>query len=219
VSRAPFPPGTGATSLIDDLLGHWFGKTRSDPLAIVRQQRLWFGADDDTPESRAARDAELRAQFGAAVDRALAGGHQDWVTTPAGTLALILLLDQLPRNLFRGTARAFAGDALARDVCEAGLARGDDQQLTPIERVFFYLPLEHAEDLAAQQRAVSLFLRLKQAVPAEERARYAGFAQYAEVHRDLIARFGRFPHRNAVLDRASTADEIAYLENGERFGQ
>jgi uncharacterized protein (DUF924 family) len=208
------------TATATALLDFWFGTTREDPAAFGAQSTLWFGARGETVEQRNARDEDLRQRFGDLVARAASGDLDVWVSTPRGRLALILLLDQLPRNLYRGTARAFATDAAARALCEQGLATGDDVKLTPIERVFFYLPLEHAEDLAAQQRCVALFTTLLAAVPADQRGTYEGYLHYAEWHRDLIARFGRFPHRNALLGRTATPEEIAYLEGGgATFGQ
>jgi uncharacterized protein (DUF924 family) len=161
------------------------------------QRREWFVKSE-------AFDAVLRERFGAAVEAALGGTlPAAWADAP---LAEILLLDQFTRNIFRGTPRAFAGDARALVLARAVVARGDDQRLDPVQRPFAYLPFEHAEDAACQDEAVRLFTAL-----AAGDARFAGTLDYAHRHRDVILRFGRFPHRNAVLGRASSADELAYL--------
>ena len=165
-------------------------------------------------------DAELRARFEPLVREAAAGALDAWAVSPRGRLALILLLDQLPRNLFRGEPRAFATDAQALAWTLSGMDAGLDRALPPIERTFFYMPMEHAEDLAVQERGVAAFQALAREAPPALRAALEGSAAYAVLHRDLIARFGRFPHRNSVLARAATADEERYLaEGGARFGQ
>ncbi len=146
----------------------------------------------------------MRERFGAAVEAALEDRlGAEWRAAP---LALLLLLDQFTRNLFRGTARAFAGDARALSIARALVATGADRRFDTIERGFVYLPFEHAEDLAAQDESVRLFTAL-----AAEDARQADALDYAHRHREVILRFGRFPHRNAALGRASSADEAAYL--------
>ncbi|MFC4160321.1 DUF924 family protein [Chitinimonas lacunae] len=172
-----------------ELTDFWFG---------LSPQR-WFGKDP-------AFDAELAARFAALVETALQGGLKEWLSTPSGTLAYLLLTDQMPRNLFRDSARAFAGDALALAAAQQAVDAGFDRALTPIERVFMYLPFEHAEDLAQQDRSVALFERLAAESPAS-----AGYLDYALRHREVIARFGRFPHRNHLLGRESTAEEASYL--------
>lgn len=180
-----------------DILDFWFlpaddprhGKPRSE----------WFLKDT-------AFDAAIRTRFLPAVDAALAGGLADWEASPRSALALLILLDQFPRNLFRGTARAFAGDAGARSLADAVIARGWAQPMRSVEQVFVYLPFEHSEALADQERAVALFGAL-----AERNPDTSGYLDYARKHREVIARFGRFPHRNAALGRASTTEEVAYL--------
>lgn len=157
----------------------------------------WFARD-------AGFDAAIREQFEAAHHAAARCEHDSWRRTPDGSLALLLLLDQFPRNLFRGSAHAFATDELALSIAEEAIAAGHDQATEMPLRLFFYLPLEHAEDLGRQNRCVEL-------VRATGSAEYL---KYAEVHRDIIARFGRFPHRNVVLGRTTTAEEKAFLEAG-----
>jgi len=190
---------------VETIIDFWFGDCLDTPLGVPRERSLlWFGGGVET-------DQVIRARFGACFERARQGDCDRWAESPRGALALLVLLDQFSRNLFRGTAAAFAADEQAREICLAGLARGDDQQLPPLARVFFYLPLEHAEDLALQERSVALFTALlEQALPAQ-RDSFAGFLDYAVRHRDIIARFGRFPHRNRLLGRASSAEEVAFL--------
>ena len=186
-----------APALAQRVLNFWFGPLGS---ATDGQQRAeWFRKDE-------AFDAQIREGFGTLIEQALAGGLRDWDREPYGALARLVLLDQFTRNTFRGTARAFAGDALAREAALALIERGGDRALSTVQRVFVYLPLEHAEDMALQQRSVELFEAL-----ATEDARLESTADYARRHREVIARYGRFPHRNAALGRTSTADEVAYL--------
>jgi uncharacterized protein (DUF924 family) len=171
------------------------------PDAVVRFWReageaAWFRKDE-------AFDAAFRAQFLAAHQAAAAGTLDGWAATAEGALALILLLDQFPRNCFRGQARMFATDAKAVAVAEAAIAAGHDLAVEEALRVFVYLPFEHAEDLAMQERCVALCAPLRE-----------DYLRFAVLHRDIIARFGRFPHRNAVLERESTPDELAFLAEG-----
>lgn len=174
------------------VLDFWFGPP---PLASRPE---WFRKDP-------AFDEAIRARFGALVERAIDEGL-DWGDPPEAQLAQIIVLDQFPRNLFRGQARAFAGDARARTLALALVDGGGHLALHPLQRWFAYLPLEHAEDLALQDRCVELIGALAAGDPA-----HAGALDYAERHRDVIRRFGRFPHRNAALGRTSTAEELAYL--------
>ncbi|MEO8779328.1 MAG: DUF924 family protein [Rhodanobacter sp.] len=178
-----------------DILDFWF-----DPLHAAH----WFAAD-------ASFDARIRQRFGSATEAAVQDQCDHWAAKPESWLALLILLDQFPRNFYRGSAGAWAGDVKAQRVALSGLDDGFDQSLPPLQRVFAYLPLEHAEDLGLQQRSVTLFEALYAAVPTTQRPRYAGFLDYARRHLEVIARFGRFPHRNAALGRASTVDERAYL--------
>jgi uncharacterized protein (DUF924 family) len=159
--------------------------------------KRWF-------EPNAQFDREIREQFLATHEAAADGTLSDWETTPQGTLALLLLLDQFPRNMFRGTPRAFATDPKARDIAQCALARGFDAQVDEDLRTFFYLPFMHSEELADQERCLALY----RALGNEEGIKYA------ELHLDAIKRFGRFPHRNEILGRPSRPEEVAYLEGG-----
>lgn len=193
------------------LLDWWFGLSSQAAEVAAQKHGLWFA-------KRTTQDAEARERFGVFVDAALAGGLDDWCAEPDGWLALLLLLDQLPRMIHRDTPRAFAGDARARALALAGLAEGREAQLPAIRQVFVYLVLEHGEDLALQDEAVRRFRQLHEQAAPGEQAAFAGFLYYAERHRAVVARFGRFPHRNAILGRPSTPEEQAFLkEPGARF--
>lgn len=195
---------------VESLHACWFGG-KADDAAADRQSKLWWSKS-------AALDDELARRFTPLVQAARSGALDGWANTPLGALALILLTDQLPRNIFRGTPAAFASDGMARSVALAGLEQGMDRQLKPVERVFFYLPLEHAESMADQERSVALYTRLFQEAPVSHLERYRGFLTFALRHRRVIERFGRFPHRNAILGRASTPEELAFLqEPGSSF--
>jgi uncharacterized protein (DUF924 family) len=171
--------------------------TAEDVLAFWRAagEPKWFAKDD-------AFDAEIKRRFLATYEAAAAGSLSGWEATPEGALALAIVLDQFPRNMFRRDPRAFAADPLARTVVDRALARGFDQQVPHNERLFFYLPFEHSETMADQERCCALFRALGN----------ADQLHWAELHADIIRRFGRFPHRNAVLGRVTTPEEKAYLE-------
>jgi len=195
------------------VLDAWFGPPDQDAAALAARQGRWFGS---APEV----DAELRRRFGALVCAAARGQLAGWAATPRGRLALVLLLDQLPRNVYRGQPEAFASDAQALPLALTALDAGLDAGLDILERSFLYMPLEHAEDLALQERGVAVFARLLDESPPALRRQAQEFLDFARQHRDVIARFGRFPHRNAVLGRPSTPQEVAYLaDGGHRFGQ
>ena len=163
-------------------------------------------------------DAEIAARFGDLVKRAAAGELEGWRDTPTGALALVIVLDQFSRNLHRGSPLAFANDPAARDVAKDVRARHFDRALAPVERSFLYLPYEHAEDRALQEESVALFTELAAEAPPEVAEYLRETLDYARRHRDVIARFGRFPHRNGALGRASTAAEIEFLkEPGSSF--
>jgi uncharacterized protein (DUF924 family) len=188
-----------------ELLDFWFSSAADDGEVARQQSALWWSGDEDS-------DALIRVRFGNLRASAVRGELDHWLEEPHGRLALIVLADQFSRNLFRGSPEAFAADPLARRWCLHGLDLGVAQRLRPIERVFLYLPLEHSEQREDQQRAVALFEALCAEVPDAQRGIFEGFADYARRHRDVVERFGRFPHRNAVLGRASTAEELDFLQ-------
>ncbi|MBX8623890.1 MULTISPECIES: DUF924 family protein [Pseudomonas] len=193
------------------LLDWWFGHAESATEVTAQQGGLWFGKKDS-------QDLEARERFGVFVDQALAGELTEWTQRPEGWLALVLLLDQLPRMIFRDTPKAFSGDLRAQKLVAQGIAADFDRQLKPIQRLFIYLVFEHCENLAVQNEAVSRFIKLVAEQPEAERGVFADNLDYAERHQKVIARFGRFPHRNAVLGRESTVEELEFLkEPGSRF--
>lgn len=180
------------------------GYTATRPWASVTRD-VWFRKDD-------AFDAAIRQRFGSAIAAGTAGAFGEWCTTPRGSLARVVLLDQFTRNAFRGTPDAFVGDAGALATAEDAIERGFDRELEARERWFLYMPLQHSEALPVQERSVALYA----ALAAE--SGLADFLPYPERHRDIIRRFGRFPHRNEILGRASTPEEIAFLlQAGSRF--
>ena len=187
------------TPLARDTLDFWFGP----PPHAARAE--WFRKDP-------AFDAMIVARFGAAIEAAVSGAFRDWRSEPRAALALVLLLDQFARNAFRDTPRAFAGDGEALATTIGIVDAGLDRSLDPYERWFLYMPFEHAEDPAMQKRSIALFTRL-----ADETGD-AATLEWAEKHAAIVRRFGRYPHRNAILGRVSTPEEIAFLqEPGSRF--
>ena len=209
-----YSDNTGATSNEQywAAINFWFADTL-DGGDIGAQNKIWFGASATT-------DATLRRLFGDQVRQAIAGDLHHWCQQPVSTMALVLLLDQFTRNIFRGDARAFSGDELACSTVKQAIAAGVDRQLPILYRTFFYMPLEHSESLADQQQCVDLFEQLLAAADSSAAAMVASSLSYAKKHRTVIAQFGRFPHRNCALQRQSTAAELAYLTaGGARFGQ
>ena len=199
------------TTQAENVLNFWFGPSGSAAEIARRQRRLWFSKS-------AANDQAVIEQFAATLLAASAGQLDHWSNTPRERLALIIVLDQFPHHIHRNQTRAFATDPQAMALCLAALAAGENQQLAPIEQVFLYLPLEHAESNAMQDQSVLLFEKLADEAAADERALFDDFLNYARKHRDVVARFGRFPHRNALLGRASTDDELEFLKQpGSRF--
>jgi uncharacterized protein (DUF924 family) len=195
----------------ETLLNVWFGEDLDDPQAVAERVGVLFGSSDEF-------DDRLRTHFADLPDQALRGDLDAWRGHPRSTLALVLALDQLPRNLFRDSSKAFAYDAAALEATRRALSRGFDAMLHPLETLFLYLPLEHAEDPAAQAECVALCRSLAARVPSTHVGFFESFVSFAERHQRVIDRFGRFPHRNALLGRDSTADEIVYLnEGGETF--
>jgi uncharacterized protein (DUF924 family) len=222
-TRHPLPaPRRGMLDIMrpEAVLEYWFAGVSDDPSTLPGRMRLWFGSEQDSPAEAASRDAALAERFRPYMAARLDGQLDDWAESASGRLALILLTDQFPRSIHRGRPEAFALDAEALSLCTAGLDLGQDRELGPFERAFFYLPLEHSESLEDQERCVSLFAELERDVPAELHATFAGFTRYAILHRDIVARFGRFPHRNGALGRPNSPEEAEYLAgDAPRFGQ
>jgi uncharacterized protein (DUF924 family) len=182
---------------ITEILDFWFGAPGSETAGKRRKE--WFQKD-------AAFDQEICSGFLSTYEQAAAGQLDTWQETPRGALALVLLFDQFPRNMFRGTPQAFATDSQALAVAQQAIAVGLDQQLPPLQRQFFYFPLEHSESLEHQRQAVQLFARIKNDPET------ADSYPYALRHCEIIERFGRFPHRNAILGRKTTPEEAEFLQ-------
>jgi uncharacterized protein (DUF924 family) len=195
---------------IAEILRYWFSRLDENGLSPPAQHQLWF-------QSRPETDTHMRKQFGEAVRSALAGRLDHWAREPDGLMALALLLDQFTRNIFRGTPGAFSGDARALGLAQSAVNEGIDRSMPAIHRVFLYIPYEHSEDLEVQERGILCFDRLLEDSPADVREALLGYREYAVAHRDVIAQFGRFPHRNTILGRQSTPAELLHLERHGGF--
>lgn len=191
-------------SLATSVLTFWFGSNATDETVPPATLDMWF-------KNGPKYDDIVRQQLGHHVDPATAGAFDSWCDTPRGRLALIVLTDQVPRHIHRGTPRAFGSDAKAREICVSGLRRDEHRALKPIERTVFYLPLQHSEDLGLQERSVALYTQLAGEVTEANREAFERNTGYAVAHRDIIARFGRFPHRSEILGRPLTAAEEQFL--------
>lgn len=201
----------GVNTQPEQVLEFWFGPEAGNLQIASGQNKLWFGK---SPQ----QDRVVADRFGETLVAARAGKLDHWVGSPHGRLALIIVLDQFPHHIHRDQPLAFATDAQALGLALAALAADEGRRLRRIERVFLYLPLEHAESLAVQEQSVALYDALHREAATEERALFARFLDYARRHRDVVARFGRFPHRNAILGRRSTPGEIEFLQQpGARF--
>lgn len=194
--------------------------------SIERILEFWFGTFPDAYSSDSSRvdmwfvngsayDQEIFINFGGLYDKAINHQLDHWQETPRGRLSLIILLDQFSRHIHRGYVEAFAQDLKSQELCLDGIAAGDDLGLHPVERSFFYLPLEHAENLDRQNLSVEAFFRLVQDVPENQRENYLQMLDYAQKHQCVIERFGRFPELNTILGRESTGEEVAFIENAE----
>lgn len=193
------------------ILDYWFGAPGSAIEISTRQSALWFGK---LPE----KDREVNERFTDTYNAAISGALDNWTVSPRGRLALVIVLDQFPHHIHRDTALAFAHDATSLALSMAALTHGEDKLLTRIERVFLYLPLEHAESIAMQEISVAQYQQLVAEADESERDLFNNYLAYAYKHRDVIVRFGRFPHRNALLGRLSSPEELAFLKQpGSRF--
>lgn len=190
---------------IETILQFWFG-TAEDDLEVAKQcSKKWWKKNPQV-------DAEIHERFAGTVDAAASGQFDEWLSDARGRLAMIILADQFSRNMYRDTPRAFAYDSLALSWAKEGIALGADEALRPIERIFFYMPLEHSESIEDQEQAVSLTTNLAATVSPEKRELFEGFIGFAKRHRDIVQRFGRFPHRNAILGRDSSVQEAEFLK-------
>lgn len=198
---------------IDAILTFWFKEQELSGPQIDQRMDIWFGEDG-------ALDHEIETEFGEDVGLASTGQLDHWAHEPRGRLALIILLDQFRRNIYRNTAKAFEMDKVALKLCVEGAMEKKDQGLTYIQRAFFYMPLQHAESAKVQAKSCELFDKLAEAVSPTLRETFNTIAQFAELHRDIVDQFGRFPHRNKLLGRDNTPEEDEYLSgDSPDFGQ
>jgi uncharacterized protein (DUF924 family) len=198
---------------IEQILAFWFKEQELTAPQIDRRMDTWFGED-------AVFDHEIEKEFSDDVERACNGELDHWADEPQGRLALIILIDQFRRNLYRGTAKAFSHDKVALKLCVEGAMERKDKGLTPIQRVFFYMPLQHAESRKVQAKSVELYDRLAESVSPTLQETFLTVAQFAELHKDIVDQFGRFPHRNTLLGRENTPEEDEYLAgDSPDFGQ
>jgi uncharacterized protein (DUF924 family) len=197
----------------DDILSFWFEAACSSPDAAAERNAFWFAADPDV-------DKEIWQEFGDDVIDAAHGRYDEWAVTATGRLALIILLDQFPRNIYRGTAEVFRYDASALALAQKGVQIGQLASLAVPEQAFFLMPYQHAEDIGIQDTGVLLYDAMAAEAGDDWRELAANYRNFAVIHRNIIADYGRFPHRNGALGRVSTAAEIRYLEaGGNTFGQ
>lgn len=191
----------------------WFGNLNPSGSWDESVPSKWYSGGEEL-------DHYLREHYATDIEKALNGEYDHWCAMPRGRLALIILLDQFSRNIYRGSPRAFAADEKALALSQEAIANQEDEKLHPIERKFLYMPFQHAEDISVQRESLTIYSRLVAAAPESKRAFFEGVHKYAKIHCDLIAEFGRFPHRNAILGRESTQKEREYLEKGGMtFGQ
>ena len=200
------------TARIDEILTFWFREQALSAPQIDRRMDIWFSEDP-------VFDHEIEKEFADDVARASEGKLNHWADEPRGRLALILLLDQFRRNIYRGTADAFALDKLALKLCVEGVMQKKDKGLSPIQQVFYYMPLQHSESKKVQAKSAAIFNRLAEAVSPTYRETFETIATFAELHHDIIEQFGRFPHRNQLLGRENTPEEDQYLADAPDFGQ
>ncbi len=198
---------------IDAILSFWFKEQALSAPQIDRRMDIWFGEDP-------VFDHEIEKEFADDVERACKGDLDHWGDDPKGRLALILLIDQFRRNIHRNTAAAFSKDKLALKLCVEGAMHKKDRGLSPIQKVFFYMPLQHAESRKVQAKSVELYRRLAETVSPTYRETFETVAQFAELHKDIVDQYGRFPHRNKLLNRENTPEEAEYLAgDSPDFGQ
>jgi uncharacterized protein (DUF924 family) len=199
------------TTAPDAVLDYWFGPLENG-FSDAGHRRRWFNP-------AAAVDAEIAERFGGLIDAAASSALDGWLQSPRGIVAFVIVCDQFPRQVHRGTALAYLTDALALEVARRAIESGADQALGFDERAFLYMPFQHAESRLDQHAGVGLFAALRDATPPGQRHLTGSFLRYARRHRDIVLRFGRFPHRNGVLGRASSAEETTFLKTASSFGQ
>ncbi len=187
------------------ILDFWFGNPAEYTLVSPERMKLWFAGSEETNKT-------ICQQFKQDTELACEGKLDDWEKENDSLIALLILLDQFSRNIYRNTKKAFASDAKALAISQSAIESSRDFQLAPLQRVFLYLPLEHSENLNMQNLSVDKYIELANSVSEEHKPTYRGFVDYANQHQQIIARFGRFPHRNSILGRESSAEELAFLQ-------
>lgn len=197
---------------VDSILSFWIGAAADDPVVAGSKTKLWF-------MSSPAADNDLQLRFSKLLSEAEQGLLASWQQSTLGGLALVILLDQFSRNIYRGGAAAFSNDDAALKIATNIVTSGQHLSLKPVERVFLHMPFEHSESLEIQSQSVSLFKTLTAEAAQEWRPQLQAFTDHAIEHRKIISRFGRFPHRNKVLGRTNTAEENLYLQSAKTFGQ
>lgn len=195
-----------------EIVDFWLRDAVSDPAAAKARTKVWYGGKSTV-------DRQIRDQFGETLTLAEKSKLDEWRDSSEGTLALVILLDQFSRNLYRRTGDAFRNDNKALKIAKSAVEQGLDRELSWIGRVFLYHPFHHAESLEAQDQGVELFEEVYREAPPEWAKLLYTFVDYARGHRDIVRRFGRFPHRNQALERANTIEEDEYLETAKRYGQ
>ncbi len=199
------PTSTASAPAWQQIVDLWFGALDADGYADGQHSAKWWKKDP-------AFDAMLRDRFESTHGEIVAGTCDAWLAEPAGRLAQVIVLDQFSRNMYRDTPGMYATDALALRIAAAGIAAGADRTLATAQRTFLYMPFMHSETLADQDRCVALFAAMRDELGGPAGERLTGNVKFAIAHRDIVARFGRFPHRNAILGRTSTAEELAFLD-------
>lgn len=197
----------------EEILKYWFGRLEKDKAPSEKQSKIWFSKKKET-------DRDIKFRFELELKRALEGGLSSWDVTPRGTLALIILVDQCSRHMYRDTPKAFEGDSVALKACLQGIRKAFDTKLHPLERVFFYMPLMHSEGLQVQMTSLECFTKLEKIYtsPPSIASIISKSKIYAEKHYLIIEKFGRFPHRNGIIGRKSTPEEVKFLnESGSSF--
>jgi len=196
----------------DTILEYWFADSLASPAAYKERLPFWYSVSDE-------KDRDIRERFGATLEAVGQGKLDSWRSDSSSLLALTIVVDQFPRNIHRGTADAFHYDGIALGCCMESLDREKDLELLPGERMFQYLPLQHAEELGTQNLSVECYEKLLQSCGDDYKEVVKQGLDFASKHRDIIQKFGRFPHRNELLGRESTPDELEFLKTAERFGQ
>jgi len=195
---------------VTEILHYWFGDGAENSLPSKERTTLWFGGDPSV-------DAEIKSKFYQDYVKAAADAYSDWEQDARGVLALIILIDQFSRHIYRNTSQAFDCDRKALNLCLKGIEQQFDHKLSLIERAFFYLPLMHSESMEMQMLSLRAYKMLLSLSFPEVRPIFQNFLNYASQHQEIIAKFGRFPHRNQVLERTSTPEELTFLQHWKPF--